>query len=151
MRHAAAGAVALMLFSASAVHGDTLMIDQTAWLNYAIIVNASKESSDVRLGQHGTINGISSVQINTPGDAQIWTHQRGRKNTAVIHQSGWNTISTVVQEGPGSFSGSTDLPTKYIGQSTDEGYVSYFASGGFSLVTLTDGNHTWISRFGRSR
>lgn len=150
MRHAAAGVVALVLVSTSA-HGETLMIDQSAWLNYAIIVNASKEGSDVRLGQHGTINGISSVQITTPGDAQIWTHQRGRKNTAVIHQSGWNTISSVVQEGPGSFSGNTDQSTKYIGQSTDEGYLSYFTSGGFSLVTLTDGNHAWISRFGRAR
>jgi hypothetical protein len=150
MRHAAAGAVALMLVSASA-HGETLMIDQAAWANYAIIVNASKEGSDVRLSQHGTINGISSVQINDPGDAQIWTHQRGRRNTAVIHQSGWNTISGVVQEGPGGFSGNTDQPTKYVGQSTDEGYLSYFTSGGFSLVTLTDSNHTWISRFGRAR
>ena len=36
-------------------------------------------------------------------------------------------------------------------QSTDEGYLSYFQTGGFSLVTLSDSNHTWISRFGRSR
>lgn len=150
MRHAAAGAVALMLISASA-HGETLTIDQTAWLNYAIIVNTSKEGSDIRLGQHGTVNGISSVQINNPGDSQIWTHQRGRRNTAVIYQSGWNTLSGVVQEGPGSFSGNTSQPTQYIGQSTDEGYLSYFTSGGFSLFTLTDANHTWISRFGRSR
>ncbi|HWV79914.1 MAG TPA: hypothetical protein VNZ50_00660 [Hyphomicrobiaceae bacterium] len=150
MRHAAAGAVALVLISASA-RGETVTIDQKAWLNYAIIVNTSKEGSDLRLSQHGTINGISSVQANTPGDAQIWTHQRGRRNTAVIHQSGWNTLSGVVQEGPGGFSGNTGQPTTYIGQSTDDGYLSYFATGGLSLITLTDANHTWISRFGRTR
>lgn len=150
MRHATAGTVILMLFSASA-HAEPLAIDQTAWLNYAIVVNTVKESSDLRLKQHGTVNGISSVQMTNPGDAQIRTHQRGRKNTTVIYQSGWNTISSVTQEGPGRFSGNTDIPTQYSGRSTDEGYLSYFVSGGFSLVTLTDGNHTWFSRFGRAR
>jgi hypothetical protein len=139
-----------MLVSASA-HGEPLAIDQTAWLNYAIIVNTSKDGSNLSLSQNGVVNGISSIQINTPSDSRIRTHQRGRGNTAVIYQSGWNTISQVVQEGPGHSGGSTSIPTTYVTQGTDEGYLSYFASGGFSLVTLTDANHTWISRFGRSR
>ena len=41
MRHATAGTVILMLFSASA-HAEPLAIDQKAWLNYAIIVNTSR-------------------------------------------------------------------------------------------------------------
>ena len=150
MRYVAAGAVALVFLSASA-QGEPLAIDQTAWLNYAIIVNTSKDGSNVSLTQNGMVNSISSIQIAGTSDVQIRTHQRGKGNTAVVYQSGWNTISQVTQEGPGRSGGSTNQPTTYIGQGTDEGYLSYFASGGFSLVTLTDGNHTWISRFGRTR
>jgi len=150
MRNAVAGAALLTLLTASA-NAEPLVIDQSAWLNYAIVVNTVKKEADLRLKQHGTINGISSVQMSGKNDAQLWTHQRGRRNTAIIHQSGWNTISRVVQEGPGRFSGNQHQPVRYIGRQTDEGYLSYFMTGGFSLVALTDANHTWISRFGRAR
>lgn len=150
MRYAAAVAVTLAVGSTTA-HAEPLAIDQSAWLNYAIVVNTTSEGSNLRLKQQGSINGISSVQMSGDNDAQLWTHQRGRRNSAAIYQSGWNTIARVVQEGPGQSSGHTDLPTRYIGRDTDEGYLSYFMTGGFSLVALTDRNHTWISRFGRAR
>lgn len=150
MRHAAAGAVLLALLSAGA-HAEPLTIDQSAWLNYAIVVNTTKKESDLRLNQHGTINGISSVQMSGENNAQIQAHQRGRRNAVGLHQSGWITAARVVQEGPGSFTGHKHLPTQYSGRNTDEGYLSYFMTGGFSMVTLTDSNHTWISRFGRAR
>jgi hypothetical protein len=150
MRYAAACAVALLPLSAAA-RAEPIAINQDAWLNYAVIANAAQIGSDLRLNQHGTVNGISSVQISGTSDAEIWALQSGRSNTAVIYQSGWNTISRIGQQGPGDFSGHTDLPARYVGRETDDGYLSYFMAGGFSLVTLTDRNHTWISRFGRAR
>jgi hypothetical protein len=132
-------------------HAEPLVIDQSAWLNYAVIVNTAQKESNLRINQRGEINGISSIQLSGYDDAQIFTHQRGRRNTGIIHQRGWITVSRVIQEGPHGPGGYTNLPTTYSGQQTDEGYLSYFMTGGFSLVTLTDQNHTWISRFGRSR
>jgi hypothetical protein len=110
-----------------------------------------KKESDLRIEQRGTVNGISSVQMSGESNAEIQTRQRGRRNAAVVHQSGWITASRIVQEGPGRFSGSTDLPMQYSRQYTDDGYLTYFTTGGFNLITLTDSNHTWISRFGRAR
>lgn len=130
---------------------EPLVINQDAWLNYAVIVNTSRRDSDLRINQRGDTNGISVVQLSGTEDAQVYTHQRGHRNTGVIHQSGWITISRVIQEGPHGPGGYRDLPTRFSGQQTDEGYLSYFMTGGFSLVTLTDQNHTWLSRFGRSR
>lgn len=150
MRTVAAGALLFILLSAGAA-AEPLAIDQKAWLNYAIIVSADRKDSDVRLRQRGIINGIASVQMSGLNDAQLWTHQRGRRNTSVVYQSGWTTISRTAQEGPHGPGGYRNLPTRYIGHQTDEGYLSYFQTGGFSLVTLTDQNHTWFSRFGRAR
>ncbi len=150
MRHAAAGAVLLALLSVGA-RAEPLTIDQSAWLNYAIVVNTTKKESDLRINQRGTVNAISSIQMSGEGNAEIQTHQRGRRNAAFLHQSGWITASRVTQEGPRRFSGHTHQPTQFTGRNTDEGYLSYFMTGGFSLVTLTDSNHTWISRFGRAR
>ena len=150
MRHVAASVFLLVFLSANA-GAEPLTIDQSAWLNYAVVVNTSQKGSDLKLNQRGEINGISSIQLSGYDDAQIYTHQRGRRNTGIIHQRAWITVSRVVQEGPHGPGGYTNLPTKYSGQQTDEGYLSYFMTGGFSLVTLTDQNHTWISRFGRSR
>lgn len=156
MRHVAARIAVLALLFASVGHStsadaEPLTIDQSAWLNYAVIVNTSQKASDLKLNQRGDTNGISSIQLSGYDDAQIYTHQRGRRNAAVMHQRGWVTISRVAQEGPHGPGGYTNLPTHYSGQQTDEGYLSYFMTGGFSLVTLTDQNHTWISRFGRAR
>lgn len=150
MRLAAAVAILLpLLFSRAAA--EPLFIDQNAWLNYAVILNTSKKDSSIALSQRGNINGISSVQMSGLKDARLWTHQRGRRNTAVIHQSGWITVLRSAQEGPHGPGGYTNLPTTYSARHTDEGYLSYFMTGGFSLVTLTDQNHTWFSRFGRAR
>jgi hypothetical protein len=151
MRPAAAGVVVLLCLFATRAGAEPLSINQNAWLNYAVIVNTVKKDSDLRLSQRGNINGISSVQMSGLKDAQLWTRQRGRRNTAVVHQSGWITILRTVQEGPHGPGGYRNLPTYYSGRNTDEGYLSYFMSGGFSLVALTDENHTWISRFGRTR
>ena len=156
MRHVAARIALLTLLSASAglstrAGAEPLTIDQNAWLNYAVIVNTSQKGSDLKLNQRGDTNGISAVQLSGSEDAQIFTHQRGRRNTGVIHQSGWVTISRVIQEGPHGPGGYRHLPTRFSGQQTDEGYLSYFMTGGFSLVTLTDQNHAWFSRFGRAR
>ncbi len=156
MRHVAARIALLTLVAICAglstrAEAEPLTIDQSAWLNYAVIVNTSHKDSNLRINQRGDTNGISAVQLSGYEDAQIFTHQRGRRNTGVIHQSGWVTISRVIQEGPHGPGGYRDLPTRFAGQQTDEGYLSYFMSGGFSFVTLTDQNHTWLSRFGRAR
>ena len=150
MRLAAASVVILSLFSTGA-RADTLAIDQSAWLNYAIVVNTVGKDSDLQLSQRGHINGIASVQMSGLDDAALSTHQRGRRNTMVAHQSGWITVLRSAQEGPHGPGGYTNLPNSYSARQTDEGYLSYFMTGGFSLVTLTDQNHTWFSRFGRAR
>jgi hypothetical protein len=157
MRHVAVRIVALTLLLiagaglSTRAYAEPLVIDQNAWLNYAVIVNTAHKDSNLRINQRGDTNGISSVQLSGERDAWIYTHQRGRRNTGVIHQWGWITVSRVVQEGPHGPGGYTNLPTRFAGQQTDEGYLSYFMTGGFSLVTLTDQNHTWMSRFGRGR
>lgn len=156
MRHVAARIAILTLLSAAAglptrAGAEPLTIDQRAWLNYAIIVSTAGKDSNIRLNQRGEINAISSVQLSDDNDAQIYAHQRGRRNAGLIYQRGWVTIARVAQEGPHGPGGHRNLPTHYSGLQTDEGYLSYFMSGGFSLATVTDQNHTWFSRFGRSR
>lgn len=150
MQIAASGGVALMLLATSA-HAETLEINQNAWLNYTVIVNSTEKGSNISIKHRGEANGISSVQIAGEKDAEILTHQRGRRNAAVLYQQGWITSSIVAQEGPHGPGGYRDMPMSQTVRETDEGYLSYFQAGGFSLVTLTDPNHTWISRFGRSR
>ena len=156
MRHIAVRIAILTLLSAVAglstrAGAEPLTIDQSAWLNYAIIVNTAGKDSNIRLNQRGDTNGISAVQLSGYDDAQIYAHQRGRRNTGIFHQRGWVTIARVAQEGPHGPGGYRNLQTHYSGQQTDEGYLSYFMSGGFSLATITDQNHTWFSRFGRAR
>jgi 6-phosphogluconolactonase (cycloisomerase 2 family) len=156
MRRVAARIASLTLVLAVAglstpAAAEPLTINQDGWLNYAVIVNASRKVSDLVINQRGDTNLISSVQLSGGDDAQIFTHQSGRRNTGAIHQSGWITISRVIQEGPQGPVVYQPLPTRLSGQQTDEGYLSYFMTGGFSLVTLTDQNHTWFSRFGRAR
>ncbi|MGE0766997.1 MAG: hypothetical protein AB7L90_11075 [Hyphomicrobiaceae bacterium] len=146
----AVSALLLICLSAGA-RAEPSTIDQNAWLNYAIIVNTLDTPSHVSVTQRGTINGISSVQLTGRDDAQMWVKQNGYRNTSVIYQTGWNTISSVGQSGRNGFSGYTDLPTTYWARQIDEGYLSYFMTGGFSIATLTDSNHTWFSRFGRAR
>jgi hypothetical protein len=150
MRIAAAGAAILALVTTSA-RAEPLVIDQSAWMNYTVIANATKNGSSLKIQQRGEINAISSVQLSGPNDAEIHTHQRGRRNAAVIHQDGWIASSVVVQEGPHGPGGYTNLPMQLTRVQTDEGYLTYFTTGGFSLVSLTDPQHTWFSRFGRSR
>lgn len=150
MRHAAASLLLLICISVDA-RAEPTEINQNAWLSYAIVVNTLQTPSNVSIIQHGTISGISSVQLTGQEDAQIHTRQTGARNTAVIYQTGWNTISSVAQGGRNEFSGYRNLPTTYWAREVDEGYLSYFMTGGFSLATLTDANHTWFSRFGRGR
>jgi hypothetical protein len=61
----------------------------------------------------------------------------------VIYQSGWLAASVVVQEGPHGPGAYKNLPMQHTRVQTDEGYLSYFTTGGFSLVTPCPG---WISR-----
>lgn len=150
MRYAATSFFLFVCSSANAI-AEHAAINQNAWFNYVIIVNTQKSPSEVSVIQHGTISGISSLQLTGQNDAIIGTRQNGAQNTSVIYQSGWNTISSVAQGGPNGFAGHGDLPTTYWARKVDEGYLSYFMTGGFSLATLTDSNHTWFSRFGRSR
>lgn len=150
MRIAASSGVALTLLATGAC-AQTVEINQNAWLNYTVIVNAMSKGSSLSINHRGEKNGISSVQIAGTKDTEIRAHQRGRRNAAVLHQQGWITSSIVIQEGPHGPGGYRDLPMSHTVRETDEGYLSYFQTGGFSLVTLTDPNHTWISRFGRSR
>jgi hypothetical protein len=156
MRRVVARIAGLMLLLVSAglatsAAAEPLTINQGAWLNYAVIVNTSRNDSDLIVNQRGDTNVISSIQLSGDDDAQIYTHQRGQRNSGAIHQSGWITISRVIQEGTQGPLAYQNMPTRLTGQQTDEGYLSYFMTGGFSLVTLTDQNHTWFSRFGRAR
>ena len=153
MRHSVglAGSILLLgLCPLAAVKAEPLTINQNAWLNYAIVVNLAGKPSNLQLGQVGTINGISSAQVSGNNDAYLMTHQRGELNGGFIYQSGWNTVTGVVQEGS-DWGGNTRHPTKLVWMQTDEGYLSYFTTGGFSFVSLTDPAHTWYSRFGRGR
>lgn len=147
-----AGGISLSaLFSLANTAADPLVIDQTAWLNYAVVVNTQEKYSNLNLSQSGTVNGISSVQLSGSNDANIMTHQTGQWNNALVHQMGWNTVAGVVQQSGDGWPGHTNHPTVYQGVQTDEGYLSYFMTGGFSFVSLTDPAHTWYSRFGRGR
>lgn len=150
MRYAAAGLLLLICTSVNALAEPTT-INQNAWLNYMIVVNTAKTPSNIESVQNGTISGLSVVQLAGKNDAQFLAKQKGTQNTSVIYQAGWNTMSSVAQSGPEGFAGYGNLPTTYWARRVDEGYLSYFMTGGFSLVTLTDSNHTWFSRFGRAR
>jgi hypothetical protein len=150
MRIAAAGAALLALVTTCA-HAEPFVIDQNAWMNYTVIVNTTKNGSSLKINQRGEINAISTVHLAGTNDAEISTHQRGRRNAAVIYQDAWIASAVVVQEGPHGPGGYTNLPMQLTREQTDEGYLTYFTTGGFSLVSLTDPQHTWFSRFGRSR
>ncbi len=150
MRQAMSVALLLILLPAG-VQAETIEINQNAWLNYTVIVDTKRVGSSLVINQRGHTNGISSVQLAGESDADVQVHQRGRRNSLVLYQSGWITSSVAAQEGPRGEVGAKDLPMMHTVQTLDEGYLSYFQSGGFSIATLTDPNHTWISRFGRSR
>jgi hypothetical protein len=125
-------------------------LEQKADTNFAVIVSRDLEKSDLTITQSGRVNGITSLQ--TAKDNRISTSQSGWQNTVVIYQEGWIDISSVVQSGPAKkTSNSGSLPTSYRGQKTDDGYLSYFTSGGFSMLSLTDSGNTAVSRFGRVR
>lgn len=141
----------LAFFSLANAVADPLAINQNAWLNYAIVVNTPGKPSNLQIGQAGTVNGISSVQLSGVNDAYISTHQSGQWNGALIYQTGWNVVAGAVQQGGDGWSGHTNHTTIYRAAQTDEGYLSYFMTGGFSFVSLTDPSHTWYSRFGRGR
>jgi len=142
--------VLFALIPVALANAEPIVINQNAWLNYAIVVTKVEHPSNLQIGQIGTVNGISSAQASGLSDAYMMTHQRGKLNGAFLYQSGWNAVSGVVQE-DSDWPGHTRHTTVFNGTQTDEGYLSYFATGGFSLVTLTDTGHTWFSRFGRGR
>jgi hypothetical protein len=141
----------LMLLPLAQADAEPLSIDQNAWLNYTVVVVTDKKPSNLQFGQFGTVNGISSVQLSSINDAYIVTRQQGELNSAFLYQSGWNTVAITTQQGGDGWSGFTQHPTTYRAFRTDEGYLSYFLTGGFSFVSLTDPSHTWYSRFGRAR
>lgn len=132
-------------------NADPLTINQNAWLNYAVVVNTQGKTSNLHLGQTGTVNGISSAQISGTNNAYMTTDQIGEWNASQLYQSGWITVAGVLQQGGDGWPGHMNHPTVYKGYQTDEGYLSYFMTGGFSFVSLTDPAHTWLSRFGRGR
>ena len=127
-----------------------LTIEQNAKTNYAVIkAGQGKASLDVSLKQSGTLNGISSTQ--TADQNAIGSSQKGWRNTITIYQQGWTDISSVAQSGPVGNAGSNNLPTTYSRENVEDNYLTYFTSGGFSMVTLTDPGSTITSRFGRYR
>lgn len=145
---------AVMLLSGAPVlaeppSNEPMTIQQNANTNYAVIATGKKDVSNLRIEQTGRNNAISSLQVS-PDYNIVSTTQRGNWNTVVIYQEGFIDQASVVQAGPKRNGGSTNLPTSYRQQSTDEGYLTYFTSGGFSMATLTEGG-THQSRFGRSR
>jgi hypothetical protein len=128
---------------------DSTTIKQDRDLNYAIItVGPNKDVSDITIEQSGRRNGVTSVQRATTENS-IKTNQSGWQNTVVIYQEGWIDISSVAQSAPKKKS--NDERTFYQTQKTDDGYLTYFQSGGFSIATITEPGHTNTSRFGRSR
>jgi hypothetical protein len=149
MRYSICG-LAFLVCSAGAATADPTAIEQNAKTNYAVIVTGKdKPSSDLNLKQSGSTNGLTSVQS---ADANsIAASQSGWRNAIFIYQEGWTDMSSVAQSGPIGSAGRANLPASYSLQNTDDGYLSYFASGGFSMVTLTDPGNTITSRFGRYR
>jgi hypothetical protein len=149
MRYAIAS-LPFLILTASAAAADPTMIEQNAKTNYAVIVaGKNKQSSDVSVKQSGHINGLTSLQ--SADQNSLATSQKGWRNAIVIYQVGWTDISSLAQSGPIKGASVDNLPTSYSMQNTDDGYLSYFASGGFSMVTLTDPGNTITSRFGRYR
>jgi hypothetical protein len=149
MRNAISG-LALLVCTAGAAAADPATIEQNAKTNFAVIVTGkNKPSSDLTVKQSGSTNGLTSVQSATANS--IAASQSGWRNAIVIYQEGWTDISSVAQSGPIGSGGRGNLPASYSFQNTEDGYLSYFTSGGFSMVTLTDPGNTITSRFGRYR
>jgi hypothetical protein len=149
MRYAIASLPFLFL-AAGAAAADPTTIEQNAKTNYAVIVaGKNKQSSDVSVKQSGHINGLTSLQ--SADQNSLATSQSSWRNAVVIYQEGWTDISSLAQSGPIRGASLSNLPTSYSMQNTDDGYLSYFASGGFSMVTLTDPANAITSRFGRYR
>jgi hypothetical protein len=149
MRYAICSLV-LLAFAGDAAAAEPTTIEQKAKTNYAVIVvGKHKPSSDISVKQTGNINGLTSVQ--SADQNNLTTSQSSWRNAIVIYQEGWTDISSIAQSGPIGGAGVSNLPTSYSMQNTDDGYLSYFASGGFSMVTLTEPGNTITSRFGRYR
>lgn len=138
---------ALTALSFDMAVAEPLTVKQNAETNYAVI-DTSGQNNDVTIKQKGKLNGIAAAQRSDTNS--INATQRGWSNTVVIYQNGTIDTSVVAQSGPPR-SDITSLPTTYLLQKKDDTYLSYFTSGGFSMVTLTDPNNTITSRFGRTR
>lgn len=149
MRYAI-GSLVFLICAAGAAAAEPTTIEQKAKTNYAVIVTGkNKQSSDLSIKQSGHINGLTSSQ--SADQNSMAASQSGWRNAVVIYQDGWTDISSVAQSGPIKGTGGGNLPTSYSLQNTEDGYLSYFTSGGFSMVTLTDPGNTITSRFGRYR
>jgi hypothetical protein len=144
------GSLVFLVLAAGAAAAEPTTIEQNAKTNYAVIVTGKhKPSSDLSIKQSGYTNGLTSAQ--SADQNSMAASQSGWRNAVVIYQEGWTDISSVAQSGPIKGAGGGNLPTSYSLQNTEDGYLSYFTSGGFSMVTLTDPGNTITSRFGRYR
>lgn len=134
-----------------AAAADPLSIEQNGKTNLAVInVGPSATSSDLTFQQSGSLNQLSSSQQASDQNS-IATSQYGWRNSVTIYQNGWTDISSVVQSGPVGEGGRSNLPTSFTADNTDNGYLTYFTSGGFSLVTLGEPGTNVTSHFGRYR
>jgi len=141
--------LAVLICHAGEASADPITIEQNAKTNYAVINSTASDTSDLTLYQSGRTNGASSTQYADQNSTL--TTQHGWQNTVTIYQNGWTDISRVVQSGPIGDAGQAHLPTTFTTENTDDGYLTYFTSGGFSMVTLGDPGNAITSRFGRYR
>jgi hypothetical protein len=146
----AIGILAISACLSGAAAADPTSIEQNGKTNLAVVnIGSSAPSSDLIFKQSGNLNQLSSNQ--NADQNSIATTQYGWQNTVVIYQRGTTDISSVTQSGPVGEAGRSNLPTSFTAENTDDGYLTYFGSGGFSLVTLGDPGSNVTSRFGRYR
>ncbi len=149
--HRAVSILAISVCLSGVAAADPISIEQNGKTNLAVInVGPSASSSDFSLQQSGSENRLSSSQRATDQNS-IAASQYGWRNSVTIYQNGWTDISSVAQSGPIGEGGRSNLPTSFTAENTDNGYLTYFASGGFSLVTLGEPGTNMTSRFGRYR
>ncbi|MGD0641412.1 MAG: hypothetical protein ABSC22_11750 [Roseiarcus sp.] len=130
---------------ACAANAQALSLRQDAAENYAYI-GPGNISSDVRLWQTGKDNVETTVQNSQ--DNSIYVNQRAtNSNTSTITQYGAVNTAIVVQQY--NFKTTVGNQSGYVGQQTNNGYLSEFNSGGASILTLTGSSNTLISSFGR--
>jgi hypothetical protein len=155
--------VSMVLASTSVQAGEATLVNQDAWTNLAIVVvGRGQEESRLTVMQTGIVNGFASAQLS--GNNYLQSTQSGFDNSYIALQvlsgehpdpdTGVSTnFALTRQQAPSSdvLSPRVDLDVEVVSEQTEDGYLTYFASGGFSMMSITETGRNITSRFGRLR